>query len=402
MNSTRRFLVIGLALIAGVVSIGLLYEHYLGSGVSGFVSMLCGGEDAGSGCGAVASSPYATFLGIPLAAFGAFFYLFLAYLFMVVHFTDQEVRPTGVRLGFLAVSAAMGVNVVLLALQAFAVGAFCRACIITYVLAAGIFVVLFPQRKVVGAGGVRLSLVSPKARMFSFTVSSGAVLLGAAVVMTAISFSFQDPRKLEGRLVAQGVEEYYRSPAVILNTEGVPVLGRPGSPINVVVFSDFLCPFCRQTAQYFSRHVPQWEGRVVVYFKNYPLDKLCNSHQSSAAHAGACWAALGGLCSAEQDLFWEYHDRVFDDPPKNASGADFMEVAHSVGVDTVRMKECMLSTPMRKKVADEIEEGFALGIDGTPRVYVNGKLVSHLNYLTGVLRSEADRLGLDPLEGVDE
>jgi hypothetical protein len=62
-----------------------------------------------------------------------------------------------------------------------------------------------------------------------------------------------------------------------LHLKGVPFKGPAEAPIRVVEFSDFLCPFCRQIASAFAGYIPQSANRVVVYFKNYPLDSTCNS-----------------------------------------------------------------------------------------------------------------------------
>src|SRR5580658_8109838 len=69
---------------------------------------------------------------------------------------------------------------------------------------------------------------------------------------------------------------------------------------DVVVFSDFQCPFCKQ----FSGPVRELMNkgidgvRTTVTFKNFPL----------SFHPDAQLAAQGAIAAREQGKFWEMHD----------------------------------------------------------------------------------------------
>lgn len=169
-----------------------------------------------------------------------------------------------------------------------------------------------------------------------------------------------------------------------------------------MIYSDFLCPWCRQTALFFNQHIGKWEGKAVIYYKNFPLDPLCNKHTSSEEHRGGCFAALGGLCAEQQGKFWEYHDRAFERPPLDGRDRGVINIAHEIGLDTAAFKSCLASTPMQQAVQRQIEQAFAAGINGTPRIFINGRKLPKINYLTAILAYEAKRLGLPPLEGLNE
>ncbi len=79
-------------------------------------------------------------------------------------------------------------------------------------------------------------------------------------------------------------------------------IGDEDAPVVVVEYSDFTCPFCQRFYEQTLGSIKQNyvdEGLVLFVYKDFPVvggDEL--------AHAG--W------CADEQDLFWEFHDAVFE------------------------------------------------------------------------------------------
>lgn len=52
--------------------------------------------------------------------------------------------------------------------------------------------------------------------------------------------------------------------------------GTPGAPIVIVEFSDFECPSCKRFFAADQELVDEFDSRLLVVMKNYPLDKACN------------------------------------------------------------------------------------------------------------------------------
>jgi protein-disulfide isomerase len=165
-----------------------------------------------------------------------------------------------------------------------------------------------------------------------------------------------------------------------------------------VEFSDFMCPYCRSLAGAFANYVPQSGNRVAVYFKNYPLDTECNKNVSNSLHPGACWLAMGGVCAQQQGRFWPYHDRVFATNFANPKREDVVKVATGAGLNTAAFESCLDTPQAREKLAAEIKEGAAAGVQATPTVFINGKKVPRMNDFTQMVDKEAARLGLPPLQ----
>jgi len=398
MTKKRLYLIIAVAMIGALISLALLYQHHTLSGEAGFVDMICGGG-AGTGCDAVNRSDYSSLAGIPVAAAGMLFYLCVASLVIAALRLDHHPRRAVLRLVAWGVWASLAVDLALLAVQIFLVGELCWLCMSTYAAGIVLLLLLMGKKGDRPEGGV-LAALKPGVLGRKGLVPPVAGLLLACVVAVAaevtLSIVFAPPTVEE--LEAQAVAQFNLLNPVPMALVGVPSKGNPSAPIQIVIFSDFLCPYCQQVALYFKKHLPEWEDRISLKFLNYPLDRLCNPFDKKGTHPGACWAALGGLCAQEQGLFWEFHDRIFEAPPVNPSGQRIMEIAHEIGVDTTRMKTCLTSTDMRRKVKLQIEQAVSYGVNGTPRVFINGKLIPKLAALPAILRSEGARLGITPLE----
>jgi protein-disulfide isomerase len=206
-----------------------------------------------------------------------------------------------------------------------------------------------------------------------------------------------DPAKLDEYMTQKARKEYDQGPVRTFNLKGTPFKGPEQAPIRVVEFSDFLCPFCRQLAGAFAGYLPQSGNRVVIYFKNYPLDNTCNTTLKQAVHTGSCVVALGGICANDQGKFWAYHDRVFSQPPTNPQVGDVVNMAREAGLDAGALEACVNNPATRQRLGTDIAEGVQAQITGTPTLFINGKKLPRLNDFVQTVDREASKMGLPPL-----
>ncbi len=137
--------------------------------------------------------------------------------------------------------------------------------------------------------------------------------------------------------------------------------GAPGA-VTVVSYGDFLCPYCR-------RLVPVLEGlrealgeRLVYVFRHFPNER---SHPGSGLIARAAEAA------GKQGQFWAMHDRIFahELPVPEAALLGF---ARELGLDVDRFRADLDGDDTRRSVEEDLEEGRANGVTGTPTFFVDG------------------------------
>src|SRR5712691_2016530 len=425
----------------------LLLEHHGEPRATAAVNQVCG-EGAQSGCETVARSRYSQIRGMPLAAVGLFFVLSVGSLLLLSLLAGPESHDAVAALALLAFVLALAADIVLLGVQVVAIRAFCRLCLLTYALNALALMILLPARRdgaVVGeavtkrdgrlvfAGWVLTTLAlaagvyaAEKALDARERTRTTSILGGVPAPLPSLLPSrplepgseaqryqeearvateqarrlqeiLDDPKKLDQYFTQKAAREFDANPVFPLKLDGIPGKGAPQGPIKVVEFSDFLCPFCRSIAGAFAGYIPQTANRVTLYFKNYPLDSLCNPNVKQTIHEGACWLAMGGLCAQEQNAFWPYHDKVFSSQLEKPEMKDVVRIATEAGLDAAAMQSCLASGRMQERLAAQIEEAREGGVNVTPTVFIHGKRLPRINDFVATVDKEAGRLGLPPM-----
>jgi protein-disulfide isomerase/uncharacterized membrane protein len=209
--------------------------------------------------------------------------------------------------------------------------------------------------------------------------------------------TLDDPRKLDAYFAQKAQHEYDTAQPVAFDLKDTPGRGPASAPVKVVEFSDFMCPFCRNLAGALAQFVPQAAGRVVVYFKNYPLDQTCNAKLPGSTHPGACNLALGAVCARHQGKFDAYHDKVFSNELHNPTTADVVRLAGEAGLNAQAMQGCLDDPKSKEELAADVAEGNRLGVSATPTLYVNGKKLPRINDFVAVVDKEARKKGFPPL-----
>lgn len=91
------------------------------------------------------------------------------------------------------------------------------------------------------------------------------------------------------------------------------------------------------------------------------------------------WAGEASECAADQDAFWEYHDKLFDSQSGENQGAfnkdNLKRFSVELGLDTQAFDECLDSGKYTSLVQNETQAAQSLGVRSTPTFLVNGKPV---------------------------
>ena len=456
---TRIVAALGLCLAGAAVSGLLLTQHHGEGPAVAAVNQACG-DGQTSGCEDVARSSWSRFAGLPVAAYGLAFYLSLSLALALALVAPGEIRDTLAGLVVAALGVGLLVDLLLLGVQAFAIHAYCKLCILTYLLSAAALFALLPARRALRGTGAaagrpegRLALagwafgtLAVAASVFAANATLGsraarrqATLLGTPVAVAPaavpapapaspgtpavtaspsappqapagpqdakywqeraqkLQSTIDDPQKLEAYFSEKAQREYDTSTPTLIDVASAPLRGPATAPARVVEFSDFMCPFCRNLAGALSQFVPQAGGRVAVNFMNYPLDNACNPKLPRATHPGACTVALGSICAHYQGKFDTYHDRVFATELHNPQPADVVRLAGEAGLNAAAIEGCLEDPKAKADLTAQIAEGNRLGINSTPTLYINGKKLPRINDFVAVVDKEARKKGFPPL-----
>ena len=166
MKLQHRLIVVLLLAVVGIVLAGSLLMQHHGETTT-VASQLCG--EADSGCDRVNQSAYAKVAGVPWAAIGLAFYLaVLAGAILALAASDEIREAVGAKL-FLLFALGLLIDVVLFAIQAMRIHAYCKLCLGTYAVNIAVLAVLWPLRR-------RLSSVRTLATSGARMVAAGWAL----------------------------------------------------------------------------------------------------------------------------------------------------------------------------------------------------------------------------------
>lgn len=157
-----------------------------------------------------------------------------------------------------------------------------------------------------------------------------------------------------------------------------PLLGSTEMRVNLVVFSSFECPGCREFVSIIHQLVSQFPDELTVVFKPFPLDPACNPLLSGETDSLACEAAWAAYAAHQQGLFWPFHDALFAANLNDEENV-FIRIAQDIGLELDRFEIDRWSPSIQSKVSADIEMGIRLNIDSTPAVFLNGRRVRNLS-----------------------
>lgn len=88
------------------------------------------------------------------------------------------------------------------------------------------------------------------------------------------------------------------------------------------------------------------------------------------------WSAEASECAADQDAFWEYHEKLFASQSGENQGAfnkdKLKELAAELGLDTETFNECLDSGKHTMAVQEATQIAQSIGVRSTPAFLING------------------------------
>lgn len=143
-------------------------------------------------------------------------------------------------------------------------------------------------------------------------------------------------------------------------------LGTTSSPIQIIVYSDFECPYCANYSKILKQVKDYFNDQVVIAFRHYPL----------RMHTNAFQAALASECAAEQGKFWEMYEALYQANEDDALNEEqYKSAAENINLEMDKFNLCYSTEKYKDKIQSQWLDGLNYGVSGTPGSFVNGEPV---------------------------
>ena len=151
--------------------------------------------------------------------------------------------------------------------------------------------------------------------------------------------------------------------------ESMHIRGNPDAPVTMEEFGDFQCPPCGSFAKFTEELLKEYDSRVRIVFRHFPL----------SAHEHAREASLAAEAAGLQGHFWEMYDVLYREQAAWAKAPNARELfesyAGTIGLNVDQFKKDMDGEQAKERVESDQARGQSLRINLTPTIYINGQPV---------------------------
>jgi protein-disulfide isomerase len=189
----------------------------------------------------------------------------------------------------------------------------------------------------------------------------GSALLASVLTWLIFRITRMLPKKMKLRALL-GTAEAIIDLAAPVDPDRDHIRGSDDAPVTVVEYGDFQCLYCGQ-AEPVIRELLADFGDVRYVFRHLPLHDV---------HPAAQLAAEAAEAAAEQGMFWEMHDRLFDHQDE-LRPRDLVRHAESLGLDVERFSADLRRHLGAARVAEDLDSADLSGVTGTPTFFINGR-----------------------------
>jgi len=145
-------------------------------------------------------------------------------------------------------------------------------------------------------------------------------------------------------------------------TDGYHTLGPSNAPITIVEFSDYQCPFCRRWFnEVYQPLFTAYPGQIRMVYRNLPLTSI---------HPDAFPAAEAAMCAGDQDVYWQYHDKLFGGELLGTNV--YLQYARDLNLNMTSFEACLNDGKYKAEIQADSDFAMGLGVRSTPTFFING------------------------------
>jgi protein-disulfide isomerase len=161
------------------------------------------------------------------------------------------------------------------------------------------------------------------------------------------------------------LKESFDTPLVPQIRKDESIRGDKNSPLLLVEYSDFECPFCSRGYKTVVELLKKYKGKIGFVYKHLPL-----SFHANANIAAKYYEAIRLQSSKKA---FKFHDEIFANQRKIKNGEKFLKaIAKKVSVNMAKLKKDLKNPIIQKRIDEDVKEAAKFGIQGTPGFLING------------------------------
>jgi protein-disulfide isomerase len=177
-------------------------------------------------------------------------------------------------------------------------------------------------------------------------------------------------------LLPFGAKPFQNYREILQSGANGPSKGGPSKAMELVEFSDFECPHCKDALPIVAKLLADYPSAHFVY-QDFPLTQIHTEAMKASTH-GYCVAKAGG-----NDAFFKFSDALFGAQGglTPATSDDTLKDAETkAGQDPAKIAACSTTPAAKEAIEASRALGERVGVNQTPTILVNGRALP----LTGI------------------
>jgi protein-disulfide isomerase len=152
-----------------------------------------------------------------------------------------------------------------------------------------------------------------------------------------------------------------------------PTLGPENAAVTLVEFLDPECESCRAFFPEVKRILSEYDGRIRLVVRYMPF------------HSNSVLAAQATEAAGAQGKYWEMQELLFAKQGEWGHNSEpqrelMIKYAKELGLDVEKFQASLSNMLVFQKLERDKQDGVALGVNGTPTFFVNGRKLDDLSY----------------------
>jgi len=160
--------------------------------------------------------------------------------------------------------------------------------------------------------------------------------------------------------------------------EGDPFFGPEDAELEIVVFEDFGCPYCKM-AQSTIAGLKRLRPDIKITIRDFPILELHPNSMVAAQAARCVWG------QGKEIKYWRFRDMLYN----RQSQHDLSSLAvmvNEVGADGAAFQLCMQQHGVASEINQSVLDAESAGVSATPTFFIDGIMVEGVHEAEKLLK----------------